>query len=103
MQLHVAANDPDHRPRATGARHTTETQSRGSVQSVCSASSFDPDTLSVDSIGADPAVNASAIVPNLESVALSGFNEVDILAAVDLAQDNITDLKVVRIRRNNGA
>jgi len=30
-------NAPAHRPRATDARHSTETQSRGSVQPVCSA------------------------------------------------------------------
>ena len=44
-----------------------------------------------------------ALVQNVEPVALPGFDEVDILVTVDLAQNNITNLEVVRIRRNNGA
>src|SRR5688572_26214285 len=69
---------------------------------VCSAFSFDSDTLSVNPVGADPTVDASAVVANLESVGLSGFDEVNVLAAVHLAQDDITNLQFVRIRRHNG-
>jgi hypothetical protein len=65
--------------------------------------SFDSDTLSVDPIGANPTVDPSAIVPNLESVALSGLDEMDILVAVDLAQNDVTDRQVVKIHRHNGA
>src|SRR5437870_2893553 len=32
-----SSNAPAHRPRASDARHAAETQSRGSVQPVCSA------------------------------------------------------------------
>jgi hypothetical protein len=68
-----------------------------------SAFSFDLNAFSVDPVGANPTVDTSAIVPDLESVALSGLDEVDILVAIDLAQDYIPNLNVVRIRRNNGA
>src|ERR1035441_9008669 len=37
MQLHVTTNAPAHRRRANDARLSTETQSRRSVQPVCSA------------------------------------------------------------------
>jgi hypothetical protein len=67
------------------------------------AFSFNSDTLSVDSIESDPTVDASTVVPNLKSLALSGFDKVNILAAVDLAQDDITNLKVVSIHRHHGA
>jgi hypothetical protein len=91
------------RRAANDARIGTRTQPARSLEQPCSAFSFDSDTLSVNRIGPYPAVDTSAIVPNLESVALSGLDEVDILVAVDLAQNDITDFKVVRIRRHNGA
>jgi len=68
-----------------------------------SAFSFYPDALSVDGIRADPTIDAPAIIANLESVALPGFDEMNILVTVDFAQDAVTNLEVVRIRRHNGA
>jgi hypothetical protein len=68
-----------------------------------SARSFNSDTFSVNPTGTDPTVDASAIVPDLKLVALSGLDEVNVLVAVDLAQNDVTNLKVVRIRRHDGA
>ena len=66
-------------------------------------SSFDSGTLSVNAIGSNPTVDATAIVPNLKSVALSGFDKVNVLEAVDFAEDDITDLKLIGIGRRDGA
>ena len=65
--------------------------------------SFNPDTLSVDAVGTDPTVDVAAVVANLKPVALPGFDEVGVLVTVDLAQNNITNLQVIRMRRHNGA
>lgn len=69
----------------------------------CPAHSFNSDTLSVDAIRTDPTVDAPAIVANLESVALPGLDEVNILVPVNLAQDDVANLKIVRSCRHNGA
>jgi len=55
------------------------------VRHVRSAFSFDSNTLSIDAIRPDPTVDASTIIANLESVALPGFDEMNVLAAVHLA------------------
>jgi hypothetical protein len=65
--------------------------------------SFDPDAFSVNAIRAYPAVDAAAVIADLEPVSLPGFDEVDILATVDLAQHDIARLKVVRSCRHHGA
>jgi hypothetical protein len=63
--------------------------------------SLNTNTLSVDTIHANPAVDSSTIVPNLESVALFGFDEVKILAALDLAQDNVSHIEIIRTGRRH--
>ena len=39
---------------------------------------FDVDTLAVDGIGTDPAVDAAAVIPDLKSLALNGFDQMNI-------------------------
>lgn len=73
------------------------------MQGRCPAFSFDSDTLTVNSIQTDPTVNPSAIVADLETVALPGFDKMDVLVTVHLAQNDITDSQVVWIRRDDCA
>jgi hypothetical protein len=70
---------------------------------VCQVHSFNPDTFSEYAVCTNPSVNAPAIIANLKSVALSGFDEMNVLETVNLAQNDVTNLKIARARRNNGA
>jgi hypothetical protein len=47
--------------------------------------SFNLNAFSINAVGANPTVNAPAIVANLKLVALPGFDEMNILKAVHLA------------------
>lgn len=49
---------------------------------------LDPDTCSVYAVLSDPPVNPARVVPNLEPSPLDWHHQVQILKAIDLAQDN---------------
>ena len=66
-------------------------------------SSFDSYTLAVNPVLPDPAIDAPAVVPNLESLALNGSYQVQILGAVHLTQDNVANLQVRDFDRDNRA
>jgi hypothetical protein len=57
----------------------------------------------VDAIRTDPAVNVATIVADLKAITLPGFDQVDVLVTLDLAQNNITNLNVIRVHGCNGA
>lgn len=51
----------------------------------------------VDAIGADPAVDATAVVANLKALTVDGFDEVKVVAAFDFHQDDVIDCERERI------
>lgn len=51
----------------------------------------------------DPAVDAAAIVADLEARALRGFHQVQVLGAVNLAEDDVPDLHRRRVDWRDGA
>jgi hypothetical protein len=65
--------------------------------------SFNANAFAIDAVRGNPAVDASAIVPNLKTVALTGFNQMDVMETVYLAQDDISNLKLVEIDRRHRA
>jgi hypothetical protein len=65
--------------------------------------SLDSDALSVNAVRTDPTVDVAPIVPDLEAVTLPGFNQVDVLKPLYLAQNNVTDLNLVRAHWRNSA
>ena len=54
---------------------------------------FYPDTLAVNGIFRDPAVDPSPIVSDLETFSLFRFYQVKVLISFDLAEHNVTNLK----------
>ncbi len=52
---------------------------------------FDADTTPEDRAGRHPAVDPTAVVADLEPLALDGLDQVEIFAAVDLAEHDVTD------------
>ncbi len=68
-----------------------------------SVPSFDSYTLAVNPGLPDPAVDPPAVVPDLEPFPLDRFYQVQILAPIDLAQDNVASLQVFDFDRDNRA
>jgi hypothetical protein len=62
-----------------------------STRSSGTGSSLHPNTLAEDRVGADPAVDVSAIVGDLIPVAANGAHEMQILVAAHFAQHDVTD------------
>lgn len=58
---------------------------------------FHPDTSAKDRVCRDPTVDATAVVANLETLALDRFYQVYVLVAVDFAQDDVANLERSRI------
>src|SRR5262245_5233278 len=56
-------------------------------------STLDADALAVDGAGGHPAVDPPAVVADLEARPLNGLDEVQVLAAPHLAQDDVADLE----------
>ena len=56
-----------------------------------------------NSVFANPPVNPTPVVPNLEPFRLDGFYEVQILKTVHLAQDNVANPQVLGFDWNNRA
>ena len=71
--------------RATSFANNAITHSTGSR--------LDPNTLPVNRRGRDPSVDTTAVIADLKPFALNCFDQVDVLVAVDFAQDDIADLK----------
>ena len=51
----------------------------------------------VCSVVANPAVDSAAVVPNLEAFPLNGLNQMQVLEAVHLAQNDIADVQVLYV------
>jgi hypothetical protein len=51
----------------------------------------------------DPNIDEPAIVANLKSFAIDGFDEMEILGTSNLTQHDVTDTERVRIQRDNSA
>jgi len=58
---------------------------------------FDFHGLAVNTIWTDPAIYPTAIVTNLETLAVDGFDEVKVVAAFDFHQDDVIDCERERI------
>jgi hypothetical protein len=62
---------------------------------------FHADALPKNGIGSNPPIDSSAIIPDLKSRSLNGFDEVKVFLTVDFTQDNIPNLKSRWIHRRN--
>ena len=64
---------------------------------------LDADTLSENRVGGDPPIDASAIVANLKSRTLNRLDQMQILASVQFAKNNVTDFDRNGFSRNDSA
>jgi hypothetical protein len=54
--------------------------------------SFYSHAFSVNGVVADPAIDSASVVPDLEAASLPGLDQVEVLKAICLAEDNVPDL-----------
>lgn len=56
---------------------------------------FDARASPINIAGRDPTIDATAIVADLELIASAGFNNMEILSSVDLAKNDVSNLKLI--------
>ena len=83
----------------------TSTLRCGAVDTSSKAcvSGFNADALAENGIGSNPAIDETAIVPNLVTIALNGFHDVEVVVAAHSAQHDIADRQRCRIDFTNRA
>ena len=84
-----------------GAR--TVTAGRVGSSALLALSFFDANAAAKDSVQADPTIDSSAVIPDLEPFPLDGLYKVQVLEAIHLAENNIANLQILDLDRNDRA
>src|SRR5262249_17262157 len=67
------------------------------------SSLLDPHAFAIDRMAGNPTVDVAAVVADLDTAALQRLDQVKVLPAADLAQDDVADLERGRVHRGHGA